>query len=173
LIRVAMDASMTPTLVRRADGSIPPGQGVPLPVESRTGSASGVGDIVLRTKYNFLKRPGGGASAVFDVRLPTGESDNLLGTAAPGGKLLFVASTTLGRVAPHVNAGYTIVGKSANPGIETDDEYGYVAGLEVVATRRVTLALDFIARTITNVGRLRLGAPPAGPQNGPDGVPIN
>ena len=119
-IRVGLDASVTPTRVRSSDGAIEPGQGMPLPMDSRVGSASGVGDIVLRTKYNFLRRPGGGASVVLDVSLPTGDSNNLLGTGAARGKMLFVASTTLGRVAPHVNAGYTIVGASANLGIETD-----------------------------------------------------
>jgi hypothetical protein len=130
---------------------------MPLDVVSRTGSASGVGDVVVRTKYNFLKRTGGGLAAVLDVTLPTGDSDNLLGTGAARGKLLFVASTTVGRVAPHVNAGYTVVGPSANARLETDDEYHYVAGIEAEMTDRLTVSLDFIARTLTNVGRLRLG----------------
>ena len=89
--------------------------------------------------------------------------------------MLFVASTTLGRVAPHVNAGYTLVGASADSGIETDDDYHYVAGIEAVVTDEVTIAFDFIARTITNVGRLRLGAAPgpAPSQNGQNVVSID
>ena len=170
IIRVGLGAAVTATPVQRVDGSMPPGPGIPLPVASRTGSATGLGDIVIRTKYNLLKRPGGGASAVLDLRLPTGDSDNLLGTGAASGKLLFVASTTLGRVAPHVNAGYTIVGAGANPSIETDDEYNYVAGVETVVSDELTFALDFLARTITNVGRLRLGSAPAPAQNRPDGA---
>ena len=174
-IRVGLDASVTPSLVQSAAGAIGPGQRIPLPVDSRTGSASGVGDIVLRTKYNVLRRPGGGVSGVLDVSLPTGDSNNLLGTGAARGKMLFVVSTTLGRVAPHVNAGYTLVGAGANSGIETDDEYHYVAGIDAVATDEVTVAFDFIARTITNVGRLRLGISPApGPsQNGQNGVSVD
>ena len=35
-IRVGLDASVTPTLVQRADGAIEPGQGVRLPVASRS-----------------------------------------------------------------------------------------------------------------------------------------
>lgn len=156
-IRVGLDAAVSPTLVRDAAGTIPPGQGRPLDVVSREGSASGVGDIVVRTKYNFLQRTGGGLAAMLDVTLPTGDSTNLLGTGAVRGELLFVASTTLGRVAPHINAGYTVVGPSANASIETDDEYHYVAGIEAEATNTLTVSLDFIARTLTNVGRLRLG----------------
>ena len=174
-IRVGLDASVIPTLVQTADGALEPGQAMRLPVDSRTGSASGVGDVVLRTKYNFLKRPGGGASAVLDVSLPTGDSTNLLGTGAARGKMLFVASTTLGRVAPHVNAGYTLVGASANSGLETDDEYHYVAGIEAVVTDEVTVAFDLIARTITNIGRLRLAAAadPGPSQNGQNDVSID
>ena len=82
IIRVRLDATSTPRLVRNAAGSIGPGQGIPLPVETGMGSASGVGDIVIRSKYNFLKRSGGGLAAVLDVTLPTGDSDNLLGTGA-------------------------------------------------------------------------------------------
>ena len=174
IVRVGLDATVTPTLVQRGDGSLPQGQGIPLPVQSASGSATGLGDIVLHTKYNFLKRPGGGAAAVLDVRLPTGDSDNLLGTGSASGKLLFVASTTLGRVAPHFNGGYTFVGDGANPEIETDDEYNYVAGIEAVVTDRVTVAVDFIARTLTNVGRLRLGAaPPPTPESNAPGNQLN
>ena len=122
IVRVGMDAVMTPTQRPRVGGPGPPGPGMPLPTESRTWSASGVGDVVVRTKYNFWKRTGGGVAAVVDVRLPTGDSDNLLGTAAPSGKLMFVGSTTVGRVAPHINAGYTVVGASANTSIETGDD---------------------------------------------------
>ena len=173
IVRVSLDATVTPTLVQRRGGSLPP-QGIPLPVQSQAGSATGLGDIVLHTKYNFLKRAGGGAAAVLDVRLPTGDSDNLLGTGSASGKLLFVASTTLGRVAPHFNGGYTFVGDGANPEIETDDEYNYVAGIEAVVTDRVTVAVDFIARTLTTVGRLRLGAaPPPTPGSNAPGNQLN
>lgn len=175
IVRVGMDAVMTPTQRPRVGGPGPPGPGMPLPTESRTGSASGVGDVVVRTKYNFWKRTGGGVAAVVDVRLPTGDSDNLLGTAAPSGKLMFVGSTTVGRVAPHINAGYTVVGASANTSIETGDEYNYAAGVETVVTSQVTVAFDFIARTITEIGRLRLGpAPGQGPApGGADGTPVD
>jgi hypothetical protein len=36
------------------------------------GSATGLGDIVLRAKYNFLRRRGGGLAGAIDVRTPTG-----------------------------------------------------------------------------------------------------
>jgi hypothetical protein len=59
IIRVDFDASIDPTLVGTSAGPLPFGQRVALPVQSRSGTASGVGDITVRTKYNVVKRQGG------------------------------------------------------------------------------------------------------------------
>jgi len=158
LVRVKMNAVMTPTRIPRDGG----GRGEALPIASRAGSASGVGDVLVRTKYTVWKRDGGGVATVLDVKLPTGDSLNLLGTSAPSGRVMFVGSTALGRIAPHINAGYTIVGNGANPSIETGDEFNYAAGFDTVVTGRMTLAFDFMARTITDIGRLLLGPPAEG-----------
>ncbi len=167
-IRVGLGATVSPTVVRR-NGVPVPGGGVPLAPRSEEDSEAGIGDIMLRTKYNFLKREGGGASVMADITLPTGNSEDLIGTGAPRAKFLFVTSTTLGRIAPHLNAGYTFVGESANGTIDTDDEYNYVAGIEATLTDRVTTSFDFIARTITNIGQLRLGPAPTAPPEGDTG----
>ena len=123
---------------------------------------------MVRAKYNMLKRDGGGASGL-DLTMPTGNSSDLLGTGAPRAKVLFVASATLESISPHLNAGYTFVGESDNPTIDIDDEYNYVAGIEAVVSDRITTSFDFIARTITNIGRLRLGPAP----NGGDGIALD
>ena len=41
-----------------------------------SGSASGLGDIVIRAKYNCLRQGGGGLAAAVDVRTPTGDESN-------------------------------------------------------------------------------------------------
>jgi hypothetical protein len=160
IIRVDFDASIDPTLVGTSAGPLPFGQRVALPVQSRSGTASGVGDITVRTKYNVVKRQGGGASLVLDLRMPTGDAEEMLGSGAGAAKVMFVASSTLGRVAPHFNAGYTFVGARANNTIAIDDEYNYVAGVDTVVTNDVSASFDIVARTITNIGRLRLGPAP-------------
>ena len=43
------------------------------------GSASGIGDVLVRGKYNFFKRDNGGLAAALDLRLPTGDEEDLLG----------------------------------------------------------------------------------------------
>ena len=42
-----------------------------------------------------------------DLRLPTGDKDNLLGTGATQAQFMFVASGELGVLSPHMNFGYT------------------------------------------------------------------
>ena len=41
--------------------------------------ATGIGDILLRTSYCFLSMPGGGLAVAVDGRIPSGNTDDLLG----------------------------------------------------------------------------------------------
>ena len=75
-------------------------------------SASGIGDIALRTKYNFYQRGAQGVAATFDLRLPTGDAENLLGTGAAQSRLGLVLSSGTDRFAQHANVGYTFSGKT-------------------------------------------------------------
>jgi hypothetical protein len=47
---------------------------------SAVASASGLGDAVVRAKYNVLRQGGSGLAAGVEMRLPTGDEENLLGT---------------------------------------------------------------------------------------------
>jgi len=123
-------------------------------VMSTSGSASGIGDIVLRAKYHMLKRKGGGLAESIDVRLPTGDENNLLGVAGPQVKLLFIASSSIGRLSPHGNFGYTISGTSnsvndpASLLLAPPEEINYTGGADVALSPRVTVAFDAIGRTL-------------------------
>ncbi len=75
----------------------------------RADSATGLGDVVLRTKYRVLDAPGGGLAGGADFRLPTGDQDELLGSGGQT-RLYVIGSAGQGRFAEHVNAGYTISG---------------------------------------------------------------
>src|SRR6202022_2641025 len=83
------------------------GQGQTTKVQSLSGTATGLGDVVLRTKYRFVDATHGGVAADVDVRFPTGDKQNLLGTGAVQTKVAAIASGEFSRVAPHVNVGYT------------------------------------------------------------------
>src|SRR6185503_2932552 len=44
-----------------------------------SGSASGIGDMLIRVKYTFLKRPSADLAVGADLHLPTGDEANMLG----------------------------------------------------------------------------------------------
>lgn len=134
-------------------------------------SASGIGDILVRTKYNVTQQGARGLAAALDVRLPTGDEANLLGTGAAQGKIYVVASTGDQRFAQHVNVGYTFSGRTDNltfiggdsdladallPSDTPPDEFNFTAGVEFAVSDRLTLLGDFVGRTLRNVGRLEV-----------------
>jgi hypothetical protein len=111
-VRVQLDASMTSTLIRlatRDNRTIHAfGGGDPdVRVARESGSASGLGDVLLRGKYRVVKAAGGGLALGVDLRLPTGDEENLLGTGATQVKASLIYSGEHGRFSPHVNVGYT------------------------------------------------------------------
>ena len=125
-----------------------------------SGSASGVGDIVVRGKYNFWRTRGGGLAAGVDWRLPTGDEEELLGIAGAQGKFYVAASSAHGRISPHANFGYTISGDTTAARSEETfvfappDEFGYAAGVDFAATPRLTLVGDVVGRAIRDTIRL-------------------
>jgi hypothetical protein len=127
-----------------------------------SGHATGLGDIVLRTKYRLLRAAAGGLAVGLDVRLPTGDKDNLLGAGGAQAKVLLAASDERGRFGRHVNIGYTaargdvagtVAGLSA---ASLPDELNYTGGVEFIASPRLTLMGDVIGRTLRGAGHLDL-----------------
>jgi hypothetical protein len=120
--------------------------------QTSTGSASGIGDVVIRTKYRLVKAEGGGIAAAIDMRLPTGNEEQLLGLGTPQAKFMFIGSTEAGAFGPHVNLSYSVAGESNLQGINIPDELGYAFGVDVVSCN-VTYAFDMIGRTLFDAGR--------------------
>jgi Putative MetA-pathway of phenol degradation len=130
------------------------------------GHATGLGDIAVRTKYQVLRGAGGGVAAALDLRLPTGDEDELLGTGGVQAKFMLVASSEHGRFSQHVNLGYTassgevagsLGGLSSAP---VPNEVNYSGGLEFVAHPRVTVIGDVVGRTLRDAGRLDVVSKP-------------
>ena len=120
-----------------------------------SGSATGIGDIVLRAKYNFLRARGGGLAAAVDVRTPTGDESNLLGTGGVQTKVYGIASAAIGKMSPHVNAGYTFSTEGALSDAALNDEWNYAVGFDLAVSPRLTLIADVLGRSIRDLGRLR------------------
>jgi hypothetical protein len=116
IVRVELTGTMTSRLDRIATASNPSihsfaaagsSADPDTKVVSERGEASGLGDIAFRAKYRALLRDGGGLAIGVDLRLPTGDEDQLLGTGATQFRPYLIWSQDFGRFSPHINAGYT------------------------------------------------------------------
>jgi hypothetical protein len=115
-----------------------------------TGSASGVGDVVVRGKYKLFDTPGGGIAAGLDLRLPSGDETNMLGSGAKQAQLFFIGSGVSGKVSPHINVGYTF----SSGGVDSSDQANYVGGAEMRVNPKVTVVGDLLGRTLRSSLRL-------------------
>jgi hypothetical protein len=133
-----------------------------------SGSATGLGDVVLRSQYRVLDFAGGGVAGGIDVRLPTGDQNNLLGAGGQT-KMFAIVSGGRGRLMQHANLGYTAawgsapnVGLLAALGAETPlpDEINYAVGVELVVESRLTIVGDVLGRSLRDAGRLGVVSKP-------------
>ena len=108
-------------------------------VASVDGSASGIGDIAARMKWNLSRTPRFGLSLLADGRFATGDEENLLGAGETSVRGMLIASTQMGTFAPHLNAGY--VSRSGEFGAD-----GVLAtiGFDQLVSSWATLAADLI-----------------------------
>jgi hypothetical protein len=196
VVRVALDTTVTATIDRLGetcpdtsttapativhtwDGTCNPTKTV-----SMKGDATGIGDIDLRTKYRLMDTKQGGIAAGLDVRLPTGDKEQLLGTGATRVKLQLIMSGEFSRVSPHANLGYTISSGQlssattalpattgpTNPAttneiatlrtqplggsLDVPNEFDYNAGFDAFAHPQFTIWADLIGRTVFDVER--------------------
>lgn len=175
-VRVKLDATVTATIIRLVTCPDPtiPSQCVPTThafdynnpfaplILHQSGHAAGIGDLVLRSKYRLLRRGNGGLAAAIDLRLPTGNKDELLGAGGVQAKFLLIASSEHGRFGEHMNIGYTMAGGRVGgtfAGLTSaplPDEINYTGGGEFIATRRLTVVGDVIGRTLRGAGHLDL-----------------
>ncbi|HUR34014.1 MAG TPA: hypothetical protein VM032_09495 [Vicinamibacterales bacterium] len=131
---------------------------------SARGSATGLGDIMVRLKQTVRKQTSSGIAVGLDVRIPTGDEMELLGSGTAGVQPFAIWSSTIQQFSPHLNVSYRWNGRSVlagNPasGESADfpDQVGYAAGADVTAGPRVTLAFDLLGRYTINAERLSTG----------------
>jgi hypothetical protein len=119
---------------------------------SRANEATGVGDIVLRGKARLWQGERMRLAAAVDVRVPTGDELNFLGTGATGVRP-FLAASWRGRVAPHADFGFQWNGNSdiasiQGPGIsgKLPNSLFYVLGADARVVKRLTLSADYLGQ---------------------------
>ncbi len=116
------------------------------PDASGGGDETGLGDIILRTKYNFLRSydyliPD--LAFLVEIKLPTGDEGQLLGTGGTNLTGLLVASKTYGQwFTPHFNVGYEIDTKDTR-----QNTVRYALGFDARILPELTFAADVIGRS--------------------------
>jgi hypothetical protein len=119
----------------------------------------GIGDIVLRAKWNFLKTDPILLATGLDLRLPSGSVDNLRGVGTPVVSPVFIASTRpmLG-FSPHASVGFHFSGDTH----KVDHEFYWNVGFDWSIIRPVTFVFDILGRRIIDNSRIEAGQEPGG-----------
>jgi hypothetical protein len=99
----------------------------------------GIGDIAVRGKVNFYQTEQMGFAAIADVRLPTGDEENFLGSGATSVRALGVLSGQFGSTSPHLNAGMAF-----RSGELQNNSLLATVGLDHLLSERVALAIDLV-----------------------------
>ncbi len=96
-----------------------------------------------------------------DVRIPTGNEKDLLGTGAPGAKPFLVLSSSHAAFSPHLNLGYQWNGSSTLAGDPTagvaedlPDHGFFTVGADMGVGARFTLALDVLGQYLLDAPRM-------------------
>jgi hypothetical protein len=160
IVRVDMSANLTSTLVRLGTETNPnihffpdetvrlfPGSTASVLRRAAEGSASGIGDILIRTKARVAGSERAAGAVALDLRLPTGDEENLLGTGETQAKFYGIVAASFGRLSPHVNAGYTFSSG------DLADEVNYTVGFDASIVPRLSVAADVIGRVLRDAGR--------------------
>lgn len=113
---------------------------------SASAEVTGLADIAVRTKVRLAGRYGSGLSLGGEVRLPTGNRDDLLGTGRTTYRGLLIGSLEGQAAALTVNAGYSGGGVA--------DQLDYGVNLAFAPAARLTISAEAFGRRIEGGGRL-------------------
>ncbi len=125
------------------------------------GSAGGVGDLVVRAKGTVLREGDRALAAGVELRLPTGDEQNLLGAGAAGLRPFVAFSAAIGPVAPHANLAYQWNGTSVLAGDprfdlkgDLPDQFVYAIGSDASVNSRLSVVVDLVGQRVINSPRL-------------------
>lgn len=107
-------------------------------VQNFDNSATGIGDVALRAKYNFYRGQSIDAGVFADIRVPTGDEEDYLGAGDPNVRAQLILSWTAGNFNPHINTGFEYRGSDLDP-----NEFELVLGFDQKLAERLTFATEF------------------------------
>ncbi len=141
----------------------PPAPGSTTLTVRRSDEATGLGDILLRAKYNLYRQRPLALAAALDLRLPTGDEDDLLGTGAAQISPFFIASAAVFGFYPHVNVGFDLSSSS-----DLANEFFFRSGFDWPMIKQVTFAFDLLGRLAINNDQPKAGRPPGSSETSGD-----
>lgn len=144
LVRIKMDVTANAEIVEspsNSESGIHTFEGGPeSPRDSASGTAFGLGDIVLRAKYHLVKSKLVDMSGALLIKTPSGDEDDFLGTGDLTIRPFFILSNTyFKKFTPHINVGYEF---NLDDGKRNALEY--VVGFELGLFRDFTTLADVI-----------------------------
>jgi hypothetical protein len=122
--------------------------------------ATGIGDVALRAKYNFIRDEAIDFSAMLEYRMASGDAENFLGSGFSSLRSVIIGSKIIDNFAPHLNLTYWKKFTDLDR-----DEIEFIIGFDQKVAEWFTLAIDVL-------GRIDLGDPVES-QQFPDNVDIN
>lgn len=102
-------------------------------------NGSGIGDIAVRLKFQLTADQNMDMGALLDLRLPTGDEKNFLGTGDFGARIAWLVSRKIGDFTPHLNLGY----EKRNASLDSD-EIEFVAGFDQKLMKGLTFAAGLL-----------------------------
>ena len=116
------------------------------------GTASGLADVALRAKYAFVQTRSGSIAGAGELRLPTGDDENLLGSGSTSWRVMAVASVEHGIASLHANGGIARGGLS--------NEAFFAGALSVAVHPRATFTGEVLHRRVSDLHDFSLTAAP-------------
>jgi hypothetical protein len=132
-------------------------------------SAAGMGDMLIRAKYRTLKGEKSAVAVGMELRLPTGDAYNYLGTGTWGIRPFGIFSMQFGRISPHGSISFQGNGDSllaadiTAPNVQKahlPDVIIYTGGLDAMITHRFGAAVDFLGQTLLSGPRVAVSTYP-------------
>jgi hypothetical protein len=113
-------------------------------------TATGLADVVVRTKYTMFEDGPAGVAAAVEARLPTGRQEDLLGSGTMSWRLSAIGSLEGSRLSSHANVGFGFGGLARDVTV--------AGALAASASDRLTLTGEVIGRWMNVPGGITTAA---------------
>lgn len=113
---------------------------------SASAEVTGLADMAVRTKVRLGGRYGSGLALGGEIRLPTGDREDLLGAGEATYRALAIGSIEGSNVAVSGNVSYSVGGIA--------DEFGYGVNLTVAPAARFSFSVEAFGRSVDGIGSI-------------------